>query len=444
MDLLKSFQQHWIKLGYGSNGRQILLAVSGGVDSMVMADLFLQSGIDFGMAHCNFQLRGEEADKDEALVQQWADEHKVVFYNTRFNTKEKTEEWKKGVQETARILRYEWLDEVRKVNGFAYIATAHHANDNVETLLMNLFKGTGISGLHGIPVQNNAIIRPLLFAERKHIAAYAAANNIPYRDDASNATDNYLRNMVRHHLVPAIEKCFPDGVHQANESIARFAEAEQLYTKAVALERDKLLEQRGQDCYVPILKLKKRTPLHTLCYELFKPYGFSGAQVPYIIALMDAESGHSISSHTHKIIRNRDFLIVTAIQAAQANFVLVEAVPCVIETPRHNFHFREMPKPQELPAQDDVAVIDAAKLSYPLILRKWKQGDYLYPLGMGMKKKKLSKLFVDKKIPLHEKENIWVLECQKRIVWVTGLRLDERFKVTDHTQQVLKIEMKPR
>jgi tRNA(Ile)-lysidine synthase len=442
MDLLKAFQQHWAKTGFGKDGKQILLAVSGGVDSMVMADLFLKSGIDFGLAHCNFQLRGEEADRDEALVQKWADDNKVVFYNTRFNTKEKTEEWKKGVQETARILRYEWLDQIRHTNGFAYIATAHHANDNVETLLMNLFKGTGISGLHGIPVQNNFIIRPLLFAERKDIAAYAATNNIPYREDASNASDNYLRNMVRHHLIPAVEKCFPDGVQQANESINRFAEAEKLYNVAIDAERKKLLEQRGQDHYIPVLKLNKRVPLHTICYELFKPFGFTGAQVPYIISLLDAESGKSVMSSTHRVIRNRDFLIVTALQTEQTDFVLIEGVPCVIETPQGQFYFKEAAKGIELSTNDNEAMIDASKISYPLILRKWKQGDYLYPLGMGMKKKKLSKLFIDKKIPLHEKEHIWVLESQKRIVWVAGLRLDERFKITDTTANVLKIELK--
>lgn len=414
-----------------------LLAVSGGADSMVMAHLLLESKILFAVAHCNFQLRGEEADKDEELVRSWCTANNIPFHHVRFDTKAKMEQWKKGVQETARILRYEWLEEIRRKNGYACIATAHHANDNAETLLMNLFKGTGISGLHGILPRNGSIIRPLLFASKKDITDYAQQNNVPYREDASNATDKYTRNDVRLNILPVIEKSFPNVITSLNNSIQRFAEAEELYKKAIEQERKKLLEQRGKDYYIAIRKLEKRTPLHTICYELFRPFGFTTGQVQDIVGLLSSESGHYLISPTHRIIRDRDFLIVTLFDTRQADFITIEDIPVTLKAGDRQYKFKYAPVPAEIPANDKTAYIDVANLEQPLILRRWKQGDYFYPLGMGMKKKKLSRYFIDKKIPLHEKENVWVLESNKRIVWVAGHRLDERFKIQSGTKEVL-------
>ncbi|OSZ78434.1 tRNA lysidine(34) synthetase TilS [Chitinophagaceae bacterium IBVUCB1] len=441
MNLQDRFTINWHTKRFADKQQQVLLAVSGGGDSMAMAHLCLQAGISFAVAHCNFQLRGSEADKDEQLVRDWCFDNNIILHHVRFDTKQKMEEWGKAVQETARILRYEWLEQIRSTNGYSHIATAHHANDNVETLLMNLFKGTGMAGLHGIQAKNDKVIRPLLFATKKEIESYIADNNIPYRDDASNATDNYLRNAVRHHIVPAAEQWFADAVVQVNESIARFAEAEVLYKKAIAQERKKLMEQRGNDYYISVAKLQRREPLHTICYELFQPFGFSSGQVPDIIRLLDAETGRYISSATHSIIRNRHFLILTTLQTTTTDFIQIDSVPCKVHAGNRHFHFSTQQDVSHLPADAAIASIDADKITYPLILRKWKTGDHFYPLGMGMKKKKLSKLLIDNKVPLHEKEHIWLIESNKRIVWVAGIRLDERFKVTGNTKQVLTIKM---
>lgn len=441
MNLQDKFIQNWEAKAFADRQQTILLAVSGGSDSMAMAHLFLNAGLSFAIAHCNFQLRGEEAEKDEQLVRDWCFTNNTIFHHTLFDTKQKMEEWGMGVQETARLLRYEWLEQIRNAQGYSHIATAHHANDNVETLLMNLFKGTGIAGLHGIPVMNEKIIRPLLFATKKEIETFISVHNIAYRDDASNATDNYLRNAVRHHIVPVVEEWFKDAVVQVNESITRFAEAELLYRKALQYERKKLIEQRGNDYYIAVRKLQKREALHTLCYELFRPFGFSSAQVPDIVRLLDAETGKRVDSVTYSIIRNRDFLIVTTKQTSATDFIQIEAVPCVVYTEKSRFKFEVQDDGKRITQDAATAYINADKLTFPLILRKWKQGDYFYPLGMGMKKKKLSKLLIDNKIPLHEKEHIWVLESDKRIVWVVGLRLDERFKVNiEGTNNVLIIK----
>lgn len=437
MSLLKKFQDNWRRNGFNTLQQPVLLAVSSGSDSMVMAHLFQQSGITFAVAHCNFQLRGEEADKDEELVRNWCAANNIEFHSVRFDTAAKVEQWKKGVQETARILRYDWLEQIRSKNGYSCIATAHHANDNAETLLMNLFKGTGISGLHGILPRNGKIIRPLLFAAKKDITAYVQQEQVTYREDASNASDKYTRNDIRLNILPVIEESFPNVISSLNNSIQRFADAEELYLKAIEQERKKLLELRGKDYYVSVKKLQKRSPLHTICYELFKPFGFATGQVHDIIALLSSESGHYITSPTHRIIRDRDFLIITVFDTRQVDFITIENIPLTLRAGTRQFKFRYAPVPATIPAGDNTAYIDVSKLEQPLILRRWKQGDYFYPLGMGMKKKKLSRYFIDKKIPLHEKENVWVLESNKRIVWVAGYRLDERFKVKPGTTEVV-------
>ncbi len=440
MNLLQQFKEQWAAKHYVLPGQTVLLAVSGGADSMVMADLFLKSGIPFAVAHCNFGLRGEASVLDEQLVLDWCDRNKIKCHRVQFETKEKSAEWKKGTQETARILRYEWFELIRQEHGYAIVVTAHHANDNVETLLINLFKGTGIGGLHGIMPENGNIIRPLLFATKEMLAAYAAEQSITYRHDASNDTDDYLRNAVRHNIVPAIQQWFPNAVVNVNESIERFGEAEILYKKAIAQERKKLMEQRGHDYYIPVLKLRHHEPLATIMYELLYPFGFSSAQLPNVLSLLDAETGRYVSSSTHRVIRNRDFLVITTIPADTADLIIVEAAPCAIEAGKYHFSFSIQPKPAKIPADPEVAYLDMSSITFPLILRKWKMGDYFYPFGMKMKMKKVSRLLIDQKVPLHEKEDIRIVECGKRIAWVSGIRPDERFRVKDTTTQVLVVK----
>lgn len=435
--LEKRFFAHWKGNRFGDISGPVLLAVSGGSDSMAMAHLFLHCKLPFGVAHCNFQLRGDEADADEQLVRDWCTTHNVPFFFVRFDTKSKVEEWKKGTQETARILRYEWLETIRKDNGYARIATAHHANDNAETLLMNLFKGTGISGLHAIPHQHGNIIRPLLFASKKDINSYVATAAVQYREDASNATVKYLRNNVRLNIIPVIENAFPNVIDSLNAGIQRFAEAEQLYNKAVTRELKRLLEQRGNDYYIPVRKLAKTPQLNAICYELFKQFGFAPGQLQDVLSLLSAESGHYVSSSTHRVLRNREFLIVTVFDTRETDFVPIDRIPVTMRAGSKRYKFRYSAVPADLTTDASTAYIDVAMLEQPLVLRRWKQGDYFYPLGMDMKKKKISRYLVDKKVPLHEKDDIWVLESNKRIAWVAGHRMDERFKVTATTIEVL-------
>lgn len=441
MKLPELFLQNWAKHQFGTPENTFLVAVSGGIDSMVLAELCLRSGIKFCIAHCNFQLRGEESDKDEQLVTNWCATKNIKLHTIKFDTKRYCDEWKKGTQETARILRYEWFEEIRKKYKYAKIATAHHANDNVETMFINLFKGTGLAGIHGILPISGAIIRPLLFAKKEDLNNWAAENNISYREDASNATDDYLRNAVRRNLLPVIEQWFPGAVTQVNASIEHFREAEILYRKAIEQERKKLIGQRSQDFYIPILKLQHREPLNTICYELLHPFGFSSGQIPQVISLLSSESGHYVNSATHRIIRNRDFLIITTLPSPTADLILIESVPCIVETAMHKFFFSIADKPKQIDTNPNIALIDLKNIEFPIILRKWKTGDYFYPIGMNMKKKKVSRVLINEKIALHEKENIHVLECEQRILWLAGIRLDERFKIKENTEKVLVVKM---
>ena len=436
--LAEIFRINWVQKKFASNYGIVLLGVSGGSDSMVMVDLCLNAKIPFAIAHCNFQLRGEEANKDEELVCQCAAQNKIMFHSIRFDTMQKAIEWKKGIEETARILRYEWFENLLSKHQYAKIATAHHANDNIETLLMNLFKGTGIGGLHGIPESNGNIIRPLLFAQKDELLEYAAANYISYRDDASNASDHYLRNAVRHHIVPVAKKWFPHVIKNVSESINRFSQVEVLYRQAIEVHRNNFTERRGDDYYILISKFKQCAPLETVCYELFVEYHFSSRQVRHILSLLTSESGHYVDSATHRIIRDRDFLIVTQKPINSDDFIIID-VPSNINIGGNIFTFSITDRPIKFCYSKNSALIDLEKITFPLTVRKWKFGDYFYPLGMKMKKKKLSDFFIDNKLPLHEKENIWLLESGNNIVWIIGLRLDERVKITEKTKQVLEI-----
>jgi len=439
MNLIEQFKKSWHRLQPAT--APVLLAVSGGLDSMVMAHLFLNANIEFAMAHCNFGLRNDESDADEDFVKRWCDRHEIRFFVAHFDTKKKAQETGLGTQETARNLRYAWFEKIRSTYQFSSICTAHHADDNAETMLMNLCRGTGIAGLHGIPERNGAIIRPLLFADRKTLQDYAGSAGIDYRNDSSNESDDYLRNALRHHVLPKIEALMPGAAGRMLETSKHIAEAEEIYLRSIETERKKLLQPRGKDFYVPIKLLKHRKPLNTICYELFKPFGFTAHQIPFVVDdLLNAESGKFIISPTHRLIRNRDFLIITSLQEQDTDLILIEDFNQDVITANGSFKFEVLNKiPSQFEQGNTFAYVDIDKLEQPLILRRWKTGDYFYPLGMGMKKKKLSRFLIDQKMPIHEKEAVWVLESNKRIVWIAGLRLDERFKIKPSTQNVMRI-----
>lgn len=418
--------------------QRLLLAVSGGLDSVVLTHLCLTAGIPAGIAHCNFKLRGDESDRDEQFVRQLAAEHHLPVYVQHFDTAAYAEANKLSIQVAARELRYMWLEKTRQEEGYDHLATAHHMQDNVETVWMNLAKGTGMAGLHGILPKTGKLVRPLLFATREEISAYAEANGLQHVEDSSNITDKYTRNFFRHHVLPQLEAAQPQVVKNTGASIARFREAELLYKQALVIHQKKLLQQRGHEYFISVLQLQKTEPLSTVLYELLKPFQCSAAQAEQVKDLLQSESGKFVTTATYRIVRDRKFLIITPKEAAVSAHIIVEKGQEKVDMGEGEIILQTV---SEISSKPSIACIDAKQLQFPLILRKWKQGDYFYPLGM-QKKKKLSRFFIDQKLSLPQKEKIWVLESQQRIVWVVGMRIDDRFKVTERTKEILKIEWK--
>ncbi len=451
MDVLKNFETNWQqKFNHISiKSTQFIMAVSGGVDSVVLLDLITKMGFDCIVAHCNFQLRGDESWRDENFVKSLETVYNKKVVTKHFDTQQFAVQNKLSIQEAARKLRYNWFNELINDNnlsqliGKRYLLTAHHADDNIETLLINFFRGTGIRGLTAIPEfdKENKIIRPLLFAKRADIVAYAKENKLSWVEDSSNSLDKYTRNYIRHHLIPSAKEIFKDVEINLLKNIHRFNEIEILYQQAIDFQKKKLIKQIGEELHIAILQLQKTKPIETIVWEIIKLYSFMPSQIDEVIKLFKAQNGSYIQSATHKIFKNRAWLIIAPLVSDSNSNILIEKEQkkvffaervLVLETFAAK-DFKINPSP-------NIALLNANAIEFPLLLRKWKQGDYFYPLGMK-KKKKLSKFFIDQKLSLTEKEKVWVIESNKRIVWVIGLRIDDRFKLLPLTSNVLKIEV---
>jgi tRNA(Ile)-lysidine synthase len=447
--LLVKFKQH-IKTEFPflqTGNSSLLLAISGGVDSVVLMHLCIQSGYQVVLAHCNFKLRGQESERDEDFVRTLAQKHNLPVLVNRFDTDSYAQQHRLSVQEAARKLRYDWFKQVIEQEDNAatnsrFIVTAHHANDTIETLLINLFRGTGISGLHGIPAKQGNVLRPLLFAKREEIEAYARENGLDWVEDSTNAQDKYTRNYIRHQLLPAAKEIFSNVEDNLLQNIERFKEVELLYNQAVALHKAKLLEKKGNEWHVPVLKLQKAVPLHSIVWEIIKDFGFTTGQVQEVVKLLEAGNGSYVASASSRIIKNRQWLIIAPQQGEEAQNILVEQSDkqVVFEGGMLEIETTDAPLATGiagLPVDAFTVYTDASVVQFPLLLRRWKQGDYFYPLGM-QKKKKLGKFFIDQKLSKTAKENVWVLESNKKIVWVVGLRIDDRFKITASTQKTTR------
>ncbi len=467
---------------------RLLLAVSGGVDSVVLCELCKQSGYNFTIAHCNFQLRGKESERDEVFVTELGKKYNVEVLVKKFDTEKYAEENKKGIQEAARDLRYEWFKEIvnressvvsqqseistkdspltthhsfgrrRLAEGAApltthhsspdsyrditHLLTAHHADDNIETLMMNFFRGTGLPGLVGIPVVHQYIRRPLLPFWKEELILFAKENKLEFVEDSSNQSVKYTRNLFRNEVIPLISKVYPQVKTNLQDNINRLNEIQKLYQISVDEIKKKLCKIKNDEVHIPI---KQFMAYHNraLIFEIISDHGFSEKQVDEVIKLAEAESGKFIQSPAthHRIIKFRNWFIISKEQSEDAGTIVIEEGVKNIQCSMFNLQFSTFEttnyKPQ---TTNSIACLDADEITFPLVLRRWKQGDYFYPLGMK-KKKKLARFFIDQKLSKTEKEKAWVIEMNKKMVWVVGMRIDDRFKITEKTKKILKISL---
>lgn len=432
------FQKHIIQNFPFLKDKKLLLTVSGGIDSIVLVHLLHQLNYNLSIAHCNFNLRGKESGLDEQFVKQLTNTLELPFYSISFETEKHAKNNKISIQMAARELRYQWFEEICEANNLDYILTAHHADDVLETFLINLTRGTGLEGLTGIPAINGNIIRPLLNISREEIETYAHTNNIKWREDLSNASTKYFRNKIRHQVIPILKELNPSFLDTFNNTLSNLKSSQQLITETVENNSKKVISIKDNILQFNIEEIKKLAAPKTYLFEVLRNYNFT--EWDDILHLLDAQSGKQALSKTHRLIKDRAYLLLDKISASNS------PSSYTINDFSSNFSTEDFALTFELD-EDSISktrthltvVIDVAKITFPLTLRKWQHGDYFYPAGMGGKKK-LSDFFKDEKLSILEKERVWILtNSNNEIIWIVGKRLDNRFQSSSTTKETVII-----
>jgi tRNA(Ile)-lysidine synthase len=419
--------------------QRILLAISGGLDSMVMLDLFIAAGFHFGVVHCNFQLRGSESDDDEQFVRERCKHGKIQFYAKRFETNNYATTNGLSIQMAARELRYAWFHELLVKERYDFISTAHHLNDSVETLLLNLINGRGLDGLTGIAVKNNHIVRPLLFATREQIKEYASDKVIIWREDSSNQHDDYKRNFIRHQITPRLKELNPALEESLSRTIRKNEGTLELEQLGVEQFESHNVNRQGVRIEIQKEPFTKLTRPASVLYTVIKSHGFLLEQCDQIIASLHAQPGKRFLSSTHQLVIDRNELIIT-LQTHVGEKVLIDEnqrdvlmEPWALQIEITRDLSLNGTNPQQ-------ASLDADKINFPIVWRPWKEGDFFYPLGMEHKKK-VSDLLIDLKVPVSDKATVTVLECNGEIIWVAGYRISNHFKITPETKRAIRFHL---
>ena len=442
MPLLESFQRYIAENDLATHDDRILLTVSGGVDSMVMLSLFTRSGYRVGVAHCNFQLRGDESDEDEELVAREAARCGVPCYNRRFDTAGEMERTGESMEMAARRLRYAWFDALSREEGYTVIAIAHHIDDSIETFFINLLRGTGLRGLTGISTQVGKVIRPLMFASRKEILEYAVQNRIPFREDSSNRSTKYLRNKIRLGLIPRIREINPKFTELMRKNIGRLTDAQLFIDHGIERIRREAVTSQGDTDTIRVDRIDPAFPREFVIYELLNSaYGFKGDVIDALChALNHDATGRCFYARDRMATIDRGAIIVTPIAPDDECRTTVErgAVRSYCGNAVLYYEYCDIDDIQTFGTPEQVAQIDADKLRFPLTLRRWREGDWFIPFGMTGRKK-VSDFLIDAKVPLPEKQRQFVLLSGNDIVWLVGRRIDDRFRLTAETENVLRI-----
>lgn len=432
---------------------KVLLTVSGGKDSVAMLDLFCGANrsdgrIQFAVAHCNFQLRGKDSDDDQIFVENLCKENNVVFHTKTFDTKTYAKKNKVSIEMAARTLRYEWFESLRNELKFDYIATAHHLNDSIETVLLNLTKGTGISGLKGISAKKEHIIRPMLYASRKEIDAYVAEKNLSWREDSSNASNDYQRNLIRNQVVPLLKKINPNLDETFARNLERFQSLEADFRKNLSHFKATVMREENGIFFLKIANIKYWQSANYYLEELLKEFGFNYFQSKEIFNSLDGLSGKVFHSENFTLLKDREELVINSSSLTEKAISLSISLdeikkPQTFDFLNHKLRFTVLNIEEidtNFERNNAILFADFDKIKFPITLRKWHTGDWFIPLGMKGKKK-VSDFLIDKKISLNLKKNIFLLTSQDATLWIINQRADDRFKLTDSTQKVLKVEV---
>lgn len=442
MLLLDAFEKYIEENELFSHDDKLLLTVSGGVDSMVMMSLVAAAGYRFGVAHCNFQLRGAESDDDEKLVEREALRYGAEFFNKRFDTTGEMSRTGESMEMAARRLRYAWFRELCDEHGYTAIAIAHHSNDSIETFFINMLRGTGLRGLTGITTQVGRVVRPMMFATRKDIHDYAVAHRIPFREDSSNKSTKYLRNKVRLGLVPMLKEINPQFTTIMRRNIARLSQAQDFITSAINIVKGEVLEHNDDMHRLKIANIRPTLPRNYVIYEILSSeYGFKGDVVDSLCHAIDAQAtGRRFYAREWVAVVDRGDVVIAPITEEDSCETIVErgtvrsyAGGSVLYYEYCNIDFID-----SLDQGENVALLDADKLHFPLKVRRWQEGDWFVPFGMSGRKK-LSDYLIDKKVSIAEKKRQFVLVSGDDIVWVIGRRLDDRYAITRKTENVLRV-----
>lgn len=417
---------------------RIVVALSGGSDSLALVDLFSRLNQPIVLAHCNFRLRQEESDQDEEFVRKIAVVYELPLHVKHFNTKDYAREKGISVEMAARELRYSWFEEIRVETSSDAIAVAHHADDSAETMLINLIRGTGIRGLAGIQPQQGLVIRPLLFTNREEILIYLKYRHLEYREDSSNRDTRFIRNRIRHHILPEFEKINPSVRQTLKEEQELFAQSRKIVTYYTDLKIKNLTSSDGDLIKISIPALIEEEFPETILYEMLRPFGFHGRQIRQIISATSSIPGKVFSSETHTLLIDRGEMIVAVRQETSSERYYFDPEFPDDDLPVQ-FKCRIINDATHYPSRDpDIACLDYEKLDLPLVVRRWEKGDYFHPLGMDHAKK-VSDFFIDQKVSRIDKGKAWILASGEQIVWIPGYRIDHRFRVTPKTRYILEI-----
>lgn len=438
MQLLQKVQRYIDENDLMPVNATVIVGLSGGRDSMALLSVLTGLGYNCIAAHCNFHLRGEESDRDEKFVTDYCAGQNIKLVKVSFDTFSYMEEKSISLEMAARELRYNWFEKMKEEHAAHYIAVAHHRDDSVETVLINLMRGTGIRGLTGIPPKNGYIVRPLLCLSREEITEYLSVHKIHYVEDSTNTEDQYTRNKLRLNIIPLMEEINPSFKNSVSRTSAILSEVERIYTSVVKEEVDRLFD--GEKIDIP--KLKESENVKAILFEILHPYGFNADTILNIYNSLNALSGKCFYSSTFCLLKDRNFFILSPLSdKAVLKYVISEDENNIAKPLKLNLKTIAVDNNFTIVKDKNILYADKSLVRFPLYIRKWEQGDKFYPFGMKGRKKKVSDYFTDRKKNLLEKENTWLLcDSDNQIIWIIGERTDDRFKITDKTTQILIIE----